>query len=168
LVVKGGVGISGRINVGGKVNIKSTSISNSFETGALVVVGGTGMGGNCHIGGVCYVGSTISPVASTSTNTGTLVVDGGVGINGNVIAQGLVSGTSFLSNAVSLKTNGIAGLRNYTDKAALIAATSGAVNGGTAFPFGAGPVAGDIAMVAGVICFYNGTKWQKPAALADL
>jgi hypothetical protein len=170
LVVTGGVGIGGNINIG------ATTASTNTNSGALKVSGGTGIAGNCYIGGmssiggICYIGFSTQPIvgaspnlSSTSTSTGTLVVNGGVGINGNVTAQGYVSGNSFISTSVSLKPSGIAGLRNYTDKAALIAATSG-----TAFPFGTGSVAGDIAMVAGVICFYNGTKWQKPAALADL
>ena len=46
-------------------------------------------------------------------------------------------------------------LYNYADKATLDAEQPT-------------PNEGDVAMVAGVITFYNGTKWQQPAALQDL
>ena len=46
-------------------------------------------------------------------------------------------------------------LYNYADKATLDAEQPT-------------PTEGDVAMVAGVITFYNGTKWQQPAALQDL
>ena len=51
LVVTGGVGIGGRLNVASNVVAYSGTQSTSTTTGALVVVGGSGISGNLNVGG---------------------------------------------------------------------------------------------------------------------
>lgn len=52
LVVDGGVGIGGQLNVGGSTNkFTSTNTSTSSTTGALVVAGGVGIGENLNVDG---------------------------------------------------------------------------------------------------------------------
>ena len=51
LVVTGGVGIGGRLNVASNVVAYSGTQSTSATTGALVVVGGSGISGNLNVGG---------------------------------------------------------------------------------------------------------------------
>jgi hypothetical protein len=98
LVVGGGVGIAGALNVsssgsfGGLIQTTATTAATSTATGALYVAGGVGIVGNLHAGGNVILGSstTTSNVVitgtrtSTTTTTGALVVKGGVGIVGNV------------------------------------------------------------------------------------
>lgn len=50
LVVTGGVGIGGAINVQGKATVNDGTASNSTATGALVVAGGGGFGGSVYSG----------------------------------------------------------------------------------------------------------------------
>ena len=72
LVVTGGVGIGGRLNVGGSTNKFSASTASSNTTsGALVVTGGVGIGGSINIG-LNITGAG----ASTSTLDG-FNIDGG-------------------------------------------------------------------------------------------
>ena len=98
LVVGGGVGIAGALNVsssgsfGGLIQTTATTAATSTATGALYVAGGVGIVGNLHAGGNVILGSstTTSNVVvtgtrtSTTTTTGALVVRGGAGIVGNV------------------------------------------------------------------------------------
>ena len=66
LRVTGGVGIGGRLYVGDRTIITSTTTSVSTTTGALTVSGGAGIGQNLYVGGYVY-GSLIG-TASTTTN----------------------------------------------------------------------------------------------------
>lgn len=72
LVVTGGVGVGGQINVGGATNkFTATTASSSTTTGTVVVGGGVG------IGGTIYVGENITGAgAGTSTLDG-FNIDGG-------------------------------------------------------------------------------------------
>ena len=100
LVVSGGVGIGGTLNVGSNTKINSTATSSNTSSGALIVAGGLGVGGNIYSGGSgSYAGSLSvgSTTISTSTNTGALTVAGGVGINGAIY----VANTATIGGAIS-------------------------------------------------------------------
>lgn len=51
VIVDGGVGIGGRLNVGGQTKVTSSTASTSTTTGAFVVTGGAAIGGSVHVGG---------------------------------------------------------------------------------------------------------------------
>lgn len=70
LVVTGGVGIGGRLNVASNVIASSGTQSTSTTTGALVVVGGSGISGNLNVGGSFNL-------TGTAVITGNLTVLGG-------------------------------------------------------------------------------------------
>ena len=86
VVVDGGFGVGGNVNIGGTFVTSSTAYvwattsSASPTTGALIVAGGVGVGENLNVGSKASIGSTVN---STSTANGALVVAGGVGIAGN-------------------------------------------------------------------------------------
>ena len=70
LIVGGGIGVYGNVNVGKSVGISGTTRSFSTTTGALVVSGGVGISGNVYIGGtVDITGNTYAPTASSSENS---------------------------------------------------------------------------------------------------
>jgi len=50
LIVSGGAGISGNINVGGNLKVNLTATSTTTSTGVLVVSGGAGISGNIYVG----------------------------------------------------------------------------------------------------------------------
>lgn len=142
LVVAGGVGISGCLNVGGVSTIVGTSTflssvqSISTATGALRVVGGVGIGGNLYVGGALALLSTAN---STSTTTGAVVVAGGVGIGKCVNIGGAVFigtnsyvGNSLIITAITTSTlkinNPTASVS--TDTGALVVSRGGAGVGG--------------------------------------
>ena len=101
LVVKGGVGVGGELNVGGITNILNATTATSTFTAALLVAGGLGVNGSIYARAV-YVdgvplnnpywngGQITDPfyVANIeeayNTMTGALKVLGGVGIGGSV------------------------------------------------------------------------------------
>ena len=63
LVVNGGVGIAGNLNVGGTVGLTSLSLSgttdsSSTSTGTLIVDGGAGIAKNLYVGGNVYLPTT--------------------------------------------------------------------------------------------------------------
>lgn len=92
LVVAGGVGIGGALNIGGDTAVSSTTNSTTSTTGALVVSGGVGIGGALTIDGVITAGSAditgvtrvLASTVSTNTTSGALIVTGGVGISGTI------------------------------------------------------------------------------------
>ena len=51
LVVNGGCGIGGALNVGGVLSTTSSTPSTNTSSGALVVTGGCGIGGDLNVGG---------------------------------------------------------------------------------------------------------------------
>ena len=72
LVITGGVGIGGQLNVGGTTNkFTSSTTSSSTASGALVITGGVGIGGSINIGA-----NITGAGASTSTLDG-FNIDGG-------------------------------------------------------------------------------------------
>ena len=99
-MVSGGAGISGNTNIGGIVNITSTTASTNSSTGALLVSGGAGISGNTNIGGIVKINSI---AVSTSIATGALVVSGGVGIAGNINIGGsiLVNGNPLITSTAT-------------------------------------------------------------------
>ena len=101
LIVSGGAGIGGNVNVDGILDVFNTTVSTSTATGALQVAGGAGIGGNVNVGGILDVFNT---TASTSTATGALQVVGGAGIGGNTY----VGGSIFASGGDRYKTQLIA------------------------------------------------------------
>ena len=162
LVVEGGVGISGCLNVGGYVTrtviggvaVGSTSFdvgqsSTSTSTGTLVVTGGVGISENLNVGGNVKLSSN---TASTTTGTGTLVVTGGVGISGNLNVGGNVklsattaststsTGTLVVTGGVGVSGNVIAGAIQATpigsSSASTGAFTTLTSNGATTFTAG--------------------------------
>jgi hypothetical protein len=101
LIVSGGAGIGGNVNVDGILDVFNTTVSTSTATGALQVIGGAGIGGNVNVGGILDVFNT---TASTSQATGALQVSGGAGIGGNTY----VGGSIFASGGDRYKTQLIA------------------------------------------------------------
>lgn len=85
LICAGGMGVAGKLYVGGDVNFSSTTASTSASTGALTVAGGCGVAGAVHAGGIIRTHSTTT---STTINTGALLVDGGCGIHENLNVGG--------------------------------------------------------------------------------
>jgi hypothetical protein len=64
VVIVGGVGIGGQLNVGGLVNkFTGTTESTSTDTGALVVTGGVGIGKNLNVEGNAYVKGSFTVAA---------------------------------------------------------------------------------------------------------
>jgi hypothetical protein len=99
IVVLGGVGVAGNLNVGntiiasGNIVANSGNVSTSTTTGALVVKGGAGVSGNLYVGeSLRSLGNIVagSGTASTTTTTGALVVVGGAGVSGNLTVGGRV------------------------------------------------------------------------------
>ena len=102
LIVTGGAGIAGNVNVGNTVTIYSTATSLSTTTGALIVKGGAGIQGDLYVGGKIVaqeleiqfttvtttlvvtddIISTYNTTTSISTITGALIVAGGAGVGG--------------------------------------------------------------------------------------
>ncbi len=57
LVVSGGAGVRGNLNVGQNVVVGASTASTSAITGALLVSGGGGFTGNVYVGGICNAAS---------------------------------------------------------------------------------------------------------------
>jgi hypothetical protein len=84
LVVKGGAGIAGNINVNGIVNVlntKDVDYADSTYTAALCVSGGVYVAKQMVVSGITTIENDTE---STANNSGALVVKGGAGIAGNV------------------------------------------------------------------------------------
>ena len=60
LVVAGGMGVMGNLNIGGSLIIPNQTQSLSTDTGALIVVGGIGTGGNLNVGGSLVVTENVN------------------------------------------------------------------------------------------------------------
>ena len=124
LVVSGGVGIGGTLNVGSTVKIYSTATSSDTASGALVVLGGLGIGGNAYHGGSGSFGGSLavgSTAVSASSTSGAFTVAGGAGIGGalNVGSTATIGGaisavgtatfsTSILSGTGAVNRGGVA------------------------------------------------------------
>ncbi len=101
LVVDGGVGIGGNMNIGGPIRIYDLSSATSTFTGAMIVQGGAGFNGDIYaqryfaegepLDNLYWNGGEISaplrirnPAEATNTYSGALQVWGGAGIGGNL------------------------------------------------------------------------------------
>ena len=99
LVVRGGAGIAGTINVGQRLTVGSSLNSTSTTTGALVNSGGLGLAGNAFIGGTITLSDTTN---STSSTTGAMVISGGVGVGGTInVGQRLTVSSSLNSTSTT-------------------------------------------------------------------
>ena len=85
LIITGGVGVGGTINIGQRLAVSSTLNSSSTTTGAIVNSGGLGMAGNAFIGGTVVITNTTN---SSTINSGALEIDGGVGVGQSVSIGG--------------------------------------------------------------------------------
>ena len=125
VIVDGGLGVGGNVNVGknfvttGTIHSWSTQDSANTLSGALVVDGGVGVGLRLNVGGQTKILDTSS---STTSDTGALVVTGGAGVGGDVYIGGQVTAAN---TATSNKLR-VLSVENSTDK------TSGAavIDGG--------------------------------------
>lgn len=96
LVVFGGAGISGNLNVGGNIATTGTVFVNNLtpstatDSGALVVTGGVGIGQDLHVGGTIY-GTVVGVIGGATTST--LNVAGGQ--PGKVLYQASTGTTGF-------------------------------------------------------------------------
>jgi hypothetical protein len=114
MILTGGAGISGNVNVGGYIKsggqliVQSTVVSTNSTTGALIVSGGAGIGGNVVVssGGNIYANAI---TASTSTSTGTIQCKGGIGCAGNLWVGGTINGSISTSSAITTTGNITAG-----------------------------------------------------------
>lgn len=76
LVVQGGIGLSGGMIVGGRIEMLSTSSSTDSTTGALVTAGGIGCGENLNVGGSLNVAGDFTVAgAFTTTASDSLVLN---------------------------------------------------------------------------------------------
>ena len=110
IVVLGGIGVAGNVNVGqtvvaeGNIVANSNTESTNVTTGALVVVGGAGISGNVNVGQTVVAQGNIvagSGTVSLDTTTGALVVIGGAGISGNLSLNGRVRGDLIPTNDIT-------------------------------------------------------------------
>jgi collagen type VII alpha len=112
----------------GGVQVASTTVSTSTQTGALIIRGGVGIGGDLYIGGQIIgaggqaIGSNstgttstftvLNTTNSTSTVTGALVVRGGVGIGldvniGGSVTIGSTASFGAITNVASIVASNI-------------------------------------------------------------
>lgn len=91
LVVGGGVGIQGNLNVSSNIvsgNLSTTNVTGTLLTAAQPNITSVGTLTNLATTGVL---STSNITTSTSTTTGALQVGGGAGIAGNVVMSGILT-----------------------------------------------------------------------------
>lgn len=180
LVVSGGAGIVGNVNIGGILNVlldssmngnvlmTSRTSSTSSTSGSLVVSGGVGIVGNLNIGGVSnfvsdasFNGNVLftSTTPSTNSTSGALVVSGGVGIGGNLNVNGNTSfqshvlfqtDASFNENVVVVKDVVAGNIVSRTNNFHIKSATSG----GTIYTI-ANPGNQDVVTINGVVTIPN-------------
>lgn len=107
LVVSGGVGIGGDLNVGGNFGLTSSTNATDKDTGAFVVSnGGLGVELNIVAGGGIFANSTND---STTTLNGALVSRGGLGVDkvsilgGNVVMASTTDTTTLDTGALVVK-----------------------------------------------------------------
>jgi hypothetical protein len=107
LVVAGGVGIGGDLNVGGTFGLTSSTDSTSKDTGAFVLAdGGLGVEKNIVAGGGIFANSTNE---SSTVTSGALVSAGGLGVakvstlGGNVVISATTESTTLDTGALVVK-----------------------------------------------------------------
>jgi hypothetical protein len=109
LVVSGGVGIAGNLNIGNSVTVTSTTNSTSTNSGSIVTLGGIGAAGNVYASAFYGDGTNLTNIvasgfsggtvpgltsftftgtgsAATSTTTGAVRISAGLGVQGRVHA----------------------------------------------------------------------------------
>jgi hypothetical protein len=94
LVVSGGAGIGGNLNVGGIIETFSTAVSTSTTTGALQVIGGAGIVGNVYVGGNIIM----TNVNNNSTRFGYLALNSGTGSNNTAFGASALNSNNSANN----------------------------------------------------------------------
>jgi len=101
LVVKGGLGVSGNVYIGGSINNTPIGVYGAGVGNFLTI-------GDTYSGSGTFTRLTVqNTTTSANTTSGAIVVAGGVGVGGNVFANGLYSnnigfanGTPFVSTSI--------------------------------------------------------------------
>ena len=140
LVVTGGTGVSGQLNVGGTTSTFSGNTASSGTTsGTVVVTGGLGVSGAIYGGslqGTAVGSSTRSSGAFTSlaanaavtftagtsssgTGSGTLVITGGTGISENLNVGGTIIGGSLQNTPIGSSTRNSGSFTSLTANTAV-------------------------------------------------
>ena len=136
LVVSGGVGIGGDLNVGGTFGLTSSTDSTSKDTGAFVLAnGGLGVELNIVAGGGIFANSTAESFTATS---GALVSAGGLGVAkvgrfaGNIYAAATTESTGDTIGAIVVDGGvGIKKRLNVTGNVVFNSGTASAYTMGT-------------------------------------
>jgi hypothetical protein len=169
LVVTGGAGLSGVLNVGGNIYTASTTTSTSTTTGSIVAAGGIGLAGNINIGANSYVASTVNvPTVYTSniypySNSGNIniytVNNANLTINPNALTSNLIVhglGTSSYYNLLTTNAaNNAVGIR--TVPSSLIANAGLYVSGTDSIVIPAGTTAQRPSGIGGMIRYNSST-----------
>jgi hypothetical protein len=143
LVVLGGAGINGSLNVGGTATIKnilinstSNSTASTGVSGALMVAGGVGIAKDLYVGGTSYLNGSI-PKISAGVGTFTSLV-----ITGTNVAL-TVTNSAYIGSTLTVKTlivtSTLSSLTNTTSNALYIAGgvgISGVLNAGDIYSNG--------------------------------
>ncbi|MEX0597430.1 MAG: tail fiber protein, partial [Candidatus Paceibacterota bacterium] len=100
LVVTGGAGVGGALNVGGVVSVTNSTASTGTGNGALVVTGGAGVGGALNVGDsvnvagsvrstgrISQAGALLMPIASIMIYAGTSAPDGYLLCDGSAVSR---------------------------------------------------------------------------------
>jgi hypothetical protein len=111
LVVTGGVGIGGDLNVGGKISGSSINLTSISSVSTIT--------GTLNVG----IASVTFPLAAHSTDSGAFTVVGGVGVGGDVY----IGGTLFVDRALAITTSTI----NNAAVTSIVAGTDTAVSTST-------------------------------------
>jgi hypothetical protein len=100
-IVSGGVGIAGRLSVGGLTRLLSVTDSTTVSSGAVVVSGGTGIVGNLNVGGVSRFenSTTIANTSDVASSSG-----GALNIDGDLVLATTNPRLYFPRNNVGIPT----------------------------------------------------------------
>jgi hypothetical protein len=108
-VISGGMGVAGRLNVGGITTFSDGTQSSNSTSGAVTIAGGLGVGLNLHVGqNITAVGNVSCFSLGTSENIsigGTGTFQNNVTINGNLEASGTVIANGLVINTGSFTVN---------------------------------------------------------------
>jgi hypothetical protein len=99
LIVDGGTGIGGALNVAGVVKITSTAVASNVSSGALIVSGGIGVNGTVHASSFVGDGSNLSNITASSFSGGT--------VSGVTIFSSATPATSTITGAVRISAGGL-------------------------------------------------------------
>jgi hypothetical protein len=143
LVILGGAGFGGNLNVGGTATVKNilingtnNSTASTGVSGALMVAGGIGIAKDLYVGGTAYLNGSI-PQISAGVGTFTSLV-----ITGTNVAL-TVTNNAYIGNTLTVKTlivtSTVSSLTNTTSNALYIAGgvgISGILNAGDIYSNG--------------------------------